>query len=306
MEFKRQLYIEDLFRPEQIINAFEYVEFNSYFAYIKATNERLYQIKENTTIQIRLQNYEEFGEILELFKTTKEFFEKMKVILVIPTKELLDKIMSKEIPEDFKTIILTNHPYKTSDYWEINQKWIKKHIIGLIHTIRADTIATDMCNITEYYNIHNIRFFRLYIDYEDFSEVSVKDLDKLEYWFNYLRNWIMEKNEGINPIVIMAKNNFFRKIFVDDDLTLYLDANKDSSTWYFPLHYYLDRTGETMEAYVLNNLHKYLDLIPQAIYTKFSIKNWLLIDFNQTKKMGYYINEIPLIMGLVQRWLYGN
>ena len=70
MEFKRQLYIADLFRPEQIINAFDYVEFNSYYAYIRACEHFLYKIKENTTVQIRLESYQEFEQMLKLFETT--------------------------------------------------------------------------------------------------------------------------------------------------------------------------------------------------------------------------------------------
>jgi len=303
MDFKRQLFIVDLFHPEQIINAFNYIEFNSIEAFKKATKMDYFNIKEGNTLQININKFADFKFLVYLNKVKKELFTKMKVIILVPSKELLNEIMSKPIPDTFNMSILTTQPFMVADYWKVNSKWIKKHIIGLIHNINAETIATDMCNITEYYNIYSLRFFKLDIDYESFSKVAIKDVGKLEYWFNYLRVWLREKNQ---PIEILS-SDFYRKIFVDDDLSLYLDAHKDKDTWFFPsLLEYEGVTGENIQAKALNNLHKYLDLSKQSLYGGGNTKNWHLIDFHQINKMGYFINEIPLIMELVQRWLYGN
>lgn len=306
LEFKRELYIKNLYIPEQIINGFDFIEFNSYLALNDAINQHFFKVKEDTIVHVNVKNLSDFKLLKQFFETNRTFITKMNVTLLVHGKELLDKIMSEEIPIDFDVFIFSNCSYNTADYWKINSKWISKHVMGMTFNIKAETIATDMCRLVDYYNMNHVRFFSLKIDYESFSNVLVKDLDKHEYWFNYLRNWINggKPEENKQPIVIMF-SKFYRKIFVDDDLTLYLDSDKNKS-WYFPLHSYLDKTGETISNDILNNLHKYLDLTLDAFYTKLGIYNWNLIDFNQIKKMGYYINEIPLIMGLVQRWLYGN
>ena len=306
MEFKRQLYIADLFHPEQIINAFDFVEFNSIEAFKKATKMDYFNIKKGDLVQITIKSFKDFKFMVYLWKIKKELFNEMDVNLIIPTIELLDEIMAKPIPEDFRVSVFSASPYTTSNYWKVNEKWISKHILGMIQTINAETIALDICGIVDYYNTMNLRFFILDIDYISLTKLTVKELEKVEYWFNYLRNWAKEDNKGINPLVIMGQSNFYRKIFVDDDLSLYLNAHKDS-VWSFPsLSGYEGATGEIIKADALNNLHQYLDLTAEAIYTKFAIKNWNLIDYNQILKMGHYINEIPLIMGLVQRWLYGQ
>jgi hypothetical protein len=293
--FKRQLYIADLFRPEQIINGFEYAEFNSVKALELAL--KMNYFRKEGTMRITIRSYDEFDFLL------KSDFKGMEIFIVVPTKDLLDEIMNVEIPEDFDVTIISMVPYKTSDYWKVNSGWISKHVIGMVKKIAAYNIGNDVCELIEFYNMNNVRFFELDIDYISFSELKIKELDEAEYWFNHLRDWAKE-NKDFNPIVIMSRNRFYRKIFVDDNLDLYLNSRKGE--WRFSLLDYSENDGNNIPKHVLNKLHKYLDLTAKALYSKFMIYNWNLIDYDQILKMGYYINEIPIIVGLVQRWLYGQ
>lgn len=303
--FQRQLFIADLFRPKQIINAFDYVEFNSIDAFKKAVKMDLYNIKKGSTLQINLRKYDDFRFMLYLYKIKKNLFTEMNVNLLSTNRELTEEILSKKIPADIPFTLLVLDSYNTGDYWKTNSDWIRKNKICLIYRITADTIATDICQILEYYNTNNIRFFVLDIDYLSFMNHNLSELPKFEFWFSHLRTWVItnDNKRGNTQPIVLESMRFHRRIFVDDDLTLYLDAYKDDK-WSFPLLEHLEDTGETMNTQVLNRLHKYLDLTPQAIYTNNRVKNWLLIPYGQIIRMGHFINELPIIVQLVQRWLY--
>ncbi|RLI44858.1 hypothetical protein DRO61_11640, partial [Candidatus Bathyarchaeota archaeon] len=123
------------------------------------------------------------------------------------------------------------------------------------------------------------------------------------FWFYQLRLWKNEQLPQGQELVIEADNNFKKKIFVSNDLTLYLDNRKDS-VWSFPLAEHLEKNGELLDSHALNVLHSYMSLHSKALFTEMEIHNYDIISFRQLLKMGYYINQIPLIMGLIQRWLY--
>ena len=82
MEFKRQLFIKNLFLPKEIINAFDWVEFASFYAFQKALFKELYKPKEGTTLQIKLTNYQEYELMLKIISNNKEY-SSMKVIFYI-------------------------------------------------------------------------------------------------------------------------------------------------------------------------------------------------------------------------------
>ena len=304
MEFKRELYIKNLFIPKEIINAFDWVEFNSIEAFKKAVKGDFYNIRDGSCLQINIHDFKDFIFLAHLWRLKPDMFLKQRVHILASDTNIIDEILTKPIPKDMKFDLMLTHPINISDYWDKNRDWLSKNRTVLIQNIHAETIATDICELLEIFNNNNLRFFLLDIDYESFNKLNLDELEKVKFWFFHLKTWIRDDTLAKGNKLDISSKNFYKPIFIDDDLTLYLDAHKESSLWFFALGEYLEDTGETISNSALNCLHKYMDLLPNVFYTDFKINNWRLISYRQIKKMGYFLNEIPLIMSLIQRWLY--
>ena len=304
MEFKRQLYIEDLFVPKKIINAFDIVEFESIDIFKRCVNEDLYNIKENTMCVINIHSYEDFIFLSNLFKAKPEFFNLMNIVIIPNNEELSKKMLNTPIEKNMKFDILSKEVILFTKYWEKNKDWISANKLIMLHDISADSIAQDISRLITVFNTTRNRFFLLNIDYESFENITLKELQSVEFWWYQLRLWMREKIGKGQDLIIEERHLFVKRIFVSDDLTLYLDDNKDD-IWNFPLQDHLQDTGNSINGRVLNTLHSYLSLHGKALVSDYDIKNFLLLSFRQFLRMGCYINQIPLIAGLIQRWLYG-
>ena len=303
MIFKRQLFIEDLFVPKKLLNAFELVEFESLDVFKKYMTEKLYINKNNTGCHIHIQQIEDFTYLKKLYEDMPNYFD-MSVYIEFDTIDLFEEVFDTPIDENMNFSAIISETYNHNKHWKTNDKWIKKHIIALKYKIAEPTLEMDISTLLDIYNTKHIRFFLLDIDYESFLRVPLSELDRIEYWFYHLRTWMIGQEEVvIQPLVILGNRNFLKRIFIGNDLIWYLDSYKDP-IWCFKLHDYLEENGNTMDTKVLNKLHTVLDLHPASFYTEMEIKNYMLISFRQILKMGYFINEIPLIMSLIQRWLY--
>jgi hypothetical protein len=132
--------------------------------------------------------------------------------------------------------------------------------------------------------------------------LTLKDLEMLEFWIHHLTGWMASKRKGNS--ISLFEYGFKRKIYVADQLKLYLSKNK--LNWEFNLGKYLEYDGESIPHKALNNLRQYMDLCLPAVYSLIPIKNWALVNFEQNISIMTHLNEIPLITGLINRWLYDS
>jgi hypothetical protein len=72
----------------------------------------------------------------------------------------------------------------------------------------------------------------------------------------------------------------------------------------FDLRKHLKHRGEDIKFMELDWFLQYLYLVKKAMVSDFKIHNWYLIDFTQNIKHALFINQIPLITQLIDRWLY--
>jgi hypothetical protein len=305
MMFKRRLFVEDLFVPKKIINSFEWVEFESLEAFKKVRKDELYLNKNGTICHIHIHKVKDFIYLKNLNKELPNYFKDMRLYIEFDTLDLFEKVFGTPIEKEMKFSAILSEPFSLSTHWKINGEWIRKNVIALNHKISEATLENDVCSLLDIYNTKNLRFFLLDIDYESFQHLPIGELDRIEFFFYTLRQWT-GGNQEINPMVILNSNSnkLMKRVFITKNLTLYLDSYKDD-IWSFKLGDYLEENGNTIDGVVLNKLHTYLDLHSKALYVEMGWYNWFIISPRQILRMGYYINEIPLIMELIQRWLYG-
>jgi len=301
--FKRQLFIEDLFIGGKILNAFEIVEFESIQILEKALKDEIFRIKKGTECVIHLKTYDDFLILTNLFINNPTFFSDMQVYVICDTDGLCEEILSKEIKEGMKFHMVTKEPFDFVQYWELNKWYISSNKVSIQFKISAKTIAEDVCKLITIYNTKSFRFFELDIDYASFEELTLKQLKIAEFWFYHLRTWLDDDMPKGQKLIIQSYNGHFKRVFVSNNLILYLDHYKDP-IWCFDLKEHLNDTGETMDNHTLNVLQAYMSLHPRAFFSEFDIKDFSFISIRQILKMGYYINQIPLIMGLIQGWLF--
>ena len=299
IDFERKYYIKDLFRPKEIINAFNYIEFASFNIFLNLLEKDLFSIKENKILHLNLKTIEELDYFLKILKETN-ISEKNKILIEIEDQSVLDHLGSI-IPNDKKFMLLTLFDNKMP--YELSQtKWCKENPFFKRVKINAENFREQINKMISQFTNELIRAYYLEFDYKSFQTHTLKDLNLLEFWLHHLHSWMTARKP--NNAISLFHLGFHTKIYVDDDFTLYINRNK--KMWKFPLNDYLDKDGETLHHKQLNYLRQYIDVIPDVIYSILPIINWALVDFSQNLEIGNQINEIPLIVGLINGWLYGR
>ncbi len=303
MKFKRRLFIEDLFVPKKVLNAFDWVEFESLNVFKKYVKDGLYRVKKDSICHIHIQKMEDFSYLKNLFYNKIEYFTEMKMYIEFDSEGLFKKAFRSTVDMNMDFAAIVHESFNLNELWKNNREWVKRNMIVHNFKISESTLEIDIAKLLDLYNSKNNRFFLLDIDYESFQNVTIEKLDRIEYFFYHLRTWLNERNGLSEPLEILVNRKLIRRIFVGDDLILYLDSYKDP-LWSFNLSEHLEENGNIIDSKILNKLHSYLDLHTEALCTEFQIINHLLISYRQILRMGYNLNEIPIMMGLIQRWLY--
>ena len=301
IDFKRQFFIKDLFIPERVINCFNCIEFESYQIFSYCIENDLFIIPENGFIFIPIKSISDYKSMVKIFNETN-ICNNSYLYLIIEEQSLLDAVLSTIVDKRFSILITKDLKIDFVKYWNntIGKEWISKNRI--IKKIKIDYPNYDR-QINEMISIFNeefIRFFLLDFDYVSFEKIKIEEIHKLKFWIRNFIGWT--KLKDVDSIEIIS-TPFVRKIFVSDELVLYMD-NKKKDIWSFDLMLYLKDDGESMPMRELNLLRKYIDFVPNAMYTESKITNWFLMDYAQCKEIQGSLNEIPLMMGLINRWLY--
>ena len=302
IDFKREIFIKDLFNAQMILNQFDLIHFENLATFNKCILNDLFYIEENKSIKISLNNFEEYEGVLKIFEETN-ICDKMDVILKISKQEVFDEVLSNVVPKKYAIEVTENVEAGYNKYWETGKEWISKNRLVQIISMNADNFDEKINKTISIYNQQNIRFFEFDVDYESFNELKLGGLDKLKYWLHHLRDWLVY--DMSNRLNIM-KSDFYKPIFISEDLILYLNDKKRHWIWACYLGHNINKTGEDIPYKELNKLRTYLDLHTEAMYSEYDVFNWKLIDFEQCLKMYGSINEIPLIMILFGRWLHDS
>ena len=302
IDFKRENFVKDLFIPERVINSFESVEFESYDTFSHCIGNDLYLVEDNSYIFIPIKKMSDYWNMVKLFKETN-VCERSNLYLVIRKQEILDKVFSAIVDKKFSILVSRDLKLNIGKYWntEKGKAWISKNKFVKEIKLEYSNFGEQINEIVSIYNKENIRFFLLDIDYVSFNSMKIEELHKIRFWINHLKQWM--RGKGKQNIVIIS-SNFVKKVFVSDELVLYMNNKKREDMWFFGLGEHLEDDGEKIHLKKLNILRKYMDLVPDAVYTDFNITNWFMIDHSQCKEIQGALNEIPLIMGLINRWLY--
>lgn len=311
IDYKRKHFIKDLFIPERVINSFERVEFESYDTFSYCIANDLYLVEENTFVFIPIKKMTDYRNMVKIFKETN-ICERSNIYLVIRDQEILNKVFASIVPNNYSMLIDKDLKLDIGKYWrtENGKEWISKNKVVKHIKIDALQFHRQISEIVSIFNEESIRFFLLDIDYNSFEYMEMKNLHKLKFWVKHLKTWMQSGGgksvpKGKRPQTIeLISSKFVKRIFVSDELVLYMNDKKQKDVWFFDLKGSLDQDGESIPVRKLNILRKYTDLVSNALNTDFKISNWFIIDYGQCKEVQGALNELPMIVGIIDRWLH--
>jgi hypothetical protein len=301
INFKREYFVKNLFNPHMILDQFDLVHFENFNTFKKCLMNDLYHINKDKSIRVTIGSLAEYKALMEVFDKTS-ICQQTHASIKIEEQVVYENIMNNIIPNSYSIIITEDMEADIIKYWPVAKEWISKNQLVKIIKINAKNYDKKINKIINLYNQKHVRFFDLDIDYQSFDYMEIIELDKLKWWLHHLRNWITY-DKIKNKIVILA-SNFYKPIFVSEDLILYLNDKKRHWIWQWFLGYHLEKNGEDIQYKELNKLRIYIDLHEEATSSEYGVFNWKMIDFEQCLKMTGSINEIPLMMVLIGRWLY--
>lgn len=302
IEYKREHFIKDLFIPERVINSFNYIEFESYDTFSYCIGNDLYLVEDGSFVFVPIKKITDYLNMVKLFEQTN-ICERSNVYLTISDQDLLDKVFSTIVDKKYSILLTKDLKLDLGKYWntEKGKSWISKNKIVKKIVWNLEEFGKQINEMICMFNEENIRFFLLDIDYASFNDMKLEQLHELKFWINHLKTWMRLKQK--NSIEIIS-SGFVKKIFVSDELVLYMNDKKREDLWFFDLKKNLKENGESIPMKKLNILRKYVDLIQNALNSDFKITNWFIVDYAQCKEIQGTLNEIPVIVGLINRWLY--
>lgn len=288
LNFKRKVFIKDLYDSKKTLDSFDWIQFESLKIFGKCILNELFKT---------------FGKILEIFIYNKE--EYIQIIKIIKDSNIVKKsnvcirVFSKELTD----FIINNYNCKHDvildfvEYFQIKQD-TNKNFVKIIR-INRNNYQEKLNDIQREALKTSIKLFKLEFDYKSFEDISIKELEELQYWINQVRI-LSFYDVNFKRISIVEKRKFFKKIFVSNKLILYTDEKQEG--WNFNLGLYLNYDGETLDYIELNKLKGYVNLTRNSIVSFLPIRNWFLVDYSQHT----FLNNIPLITSLIDRWLYAK
>jgi len=298
-DFERKFFIKDLYDSKKVLNSFDWVQFESFKLFLDCYMNGLYT--PHRVLEIFIHYKEEYLDLEELSNQT-EINVKALCIRVF-NKELAEFIINKMGNKEF-FLLLDFEEYVTDYKFYIpfmKEKFfhIKENVLKIIK-INRDNYAIKINDISREFLKSRVRKFKLEFDYKSFATMPVYELEALQYWLSQIRILAAYKDKIKKSIEVLKKENFYKPIFVANDLKLYINERKEK--WCFDLKKYLNCDGETIYFTELNNLRKYVDMKEETIVSMYPIENWILVDYSQNP----FVNEIPLMTNLIDRWLYGK
>lgn len=303
-EYERKYFIKDLFNAKEILGHFNHLIFESMYCFVKAKKMDLFDISGGRTIHIILKNFKEYEYFCQMIQ--KINCKKTDLWIEIRTQELYDQIYMKLIPKKYSVILPFELNPNVPKIWSTphGKRWLGNNRLIRKVKLTGESFKDDVYKILCAYAQEHTRFFYLEIDYQSFDNCQIRDLPLLKHWCYKLKEYtVKEERHNIPPIVIIQSGNMVKKIFIANDLKLYLSEMKNI-TWCLDLIEHLDKNGEDISFKELNWWRTYIDLHRTAIYNDFKIYNWALVDYEQNLLSQGHINEIPAIIGLLSWWLH--
>lgn len=300
MNFKRELYVKDLFRSEDVLNFFQCIEVENIQTLFQLISNNLLKINWENELIIPLKNKDDIELFIKL--STESLILSYGNINILISPSLLKELFSYGIYKIWSSkfiITLTNIPNKMTirDYvlkfpW-INI-WIKNNPIIIREIIIFKEIQDKVQEMIRIFKTHKFRFFDLKFDYKSFEEMKINEIDEVEFWLNNLCAWRNQPHP--DNIVIKYSNKIYKSIFVSSDLKLYYDNLKTS--FLFDLKENIYKNGEEIPSKELNKLRQYLDLKKEHMQLEDNF-NCYLIDYAYNSKESF-VNEVPLITRILE------
>ena len=309
-KFERKYFIKDLFRPKQVLDCFELVEFESFRAYYNAVKEGFYHHKAVIT-SVRINDEKEVQHLKKIIETTNVFWDRNNIEIKIKSNLLMKTIeIIKDVEEKIILTVLHDDEFLLLSEFKKYKGWIGRNPLYIEYDVNNDNYVDVFIHLTREYATGLIRFFKLNWDYESFQKVSIQDLTSLEFWINHVNVWIQESYDG-NLAHLEIFDIKGKPIFVSERLGLYYNKKHFDSYHASPLIFltdHKDKNGEDISYISLNWLRSYMDLVDDVLYLDVKPKNFIhsFINYYDNIRIKGSINEIPLITILVMSWFGGN
>lgn len=301
INFERKHFIKDLYNPKDIISMFDIIEFESFFIFKELAEKHLFHFETNSIIILPIDKENDYDAIIELFEKTN-IDKSVSFILYIKSKNILENVMKKLNKRNFSIMIDFDIPCKIFDYFKYEgaKEWIPHNRFYKRVKINYSNYEKQFNGIVNTCGLENIRFFWTDIDYESFNEMKFGEMKDLAFSINVFKEYTI----GKQPIVLNIKRNkVLKRIFVSDDMKLYLNNLKDD-IWCFDLKEHLKDDGCSLDKNTLNKLRMYIDLKQELINTPYDrIYDSFYIDFYYNLKIEKVFNQVPLITTVFDRWL---
>lgn len=300
INFERKHFIKDLYNPKEVINYFNIIEFESFDVFKSLAEEGLFHIERNKDIIIPIWSLSEYKALIDLFKKTGAN-EYSNFVLYIPDINILEDVLKNLIDLKFQIMTDFDTPCMLFKYWNNNDnssKWISNNRFYKRVKIDYNNYEKVLNRMINVYNIEQIRFFWLEINYRSFNEMKMGEIQDLIFSINH----VVEYTIGKEPLVLYRCNEIPKRIYVSRDYRLYLNNERDFE-WYFDLKKYKDADGCSVDLKDLNKLRSYADLKLNALSIPFNrFFNLAFIDFYYNLKMEGVFNQVPIISLIFDRW----
>lgn len=322
--FEREYHIADLFKINDILDSFHFLEFSSdreFFSFLNRGYLPPIEIDPLKTYNyvVHLSKDSNFQDLDTLLKAT-DLIEKFTLILHLEKDSFerafnelnsLNKIKIQiseddlpyfmDLAELHKSSPLIRHLISEGNHGVIKCVWgagdYKKKYRDLFNTLLRDLSLFLELNLS--------------FDYVSFEDLKVKDLNELSFYLRQLAVWISPTGNftfskpdpdnktseaSITANFILTTSVYCRKGYLDQN-NLYLTKGGEV---FLNLDQYWNETGETLLPKDLNRIRRIVD----ARFSYPGFLNFYLIDLAQNEILSHDPLVVPTITRLIGGWIY--
>lgn len=301
---ERQNFITDLFKPINILNNFNDIEFESFKSFLVCIAEDFLLTRKTVRVSFPIRDVEEFKKFI-ILSTERYFCESISVNLLIK-KELLKDIFEL-IPEEmkYKRFSITTDNLENTDF-KLNEikgflQWTKYNRLIIKLNVDYNNYKDIQSIIVRNFRLQGSRFFDLSFNYESFEEMKFEEFHLLEFWLNQIIVWMWSSQDIQKvPQPIIINNTFIdrKHLFVSNDIKLYLTRQAyEEGEILFDLLKNKKSNGSTIPMKELNKFLQYEKLNKDVIIPH--LNNHSYVDYYQNLKIMGMINELPIITRLI-------
>lgn len=301
VDFKRVAYIKNLFCSKNILDNFTHVEFEKLKTFLISIEKDLIIITGKNKTIVPINNDIEL-DVIEKILDGADLPEVYLLINPNFWNILLEKgnnIWYKKIG-----IILNEFPENEENFnikqlSKINPKineWSKLNLPHIRANIDYNNYQYIIQKIINFSSKTEHSFYILNFDYQSFNEMKIEESHNLEFWLTRLCIYLKQNMEF--RIVIERNTVYYKPIFVDNNLNLYLNNKKIEKDLILKLYEHLNDNGETIDLYTLNNFRQYIDLLPKHLKVDNNF-NLCLLNYSDHTSINGFINEVPLITRII-------